>query len=50
MNSALRTQLIEAGLQPVVGDTSVEAPNMSATDPADDPGCAPTELLTGRSA
>ena len=50
MNSALRNQLIEAGIQPVVGDASIEGPDVSATRPADDPGCAPMELLTGRTA
>ncbi len=47
INSSLRNQLIEAGLRPVVSDASIEAPDVSATRPSDDPGCAPTELLTG---
>ena len=51
MNGALRNQLIEAGLQPIVGDASIEAPaDVSAQGPPDDPGCAPIELLTGHSA
>ncbi len=51
MNTSLRNQLIEAGLRPVVGDASMEPPDSSAalsSNDDDDAGCAPTELLTGR--
>ena len=46
INMSLRNQLVEAGLQPVVGDASLETPDLSAAHSSDDAGCAPTELLT----
>ena len=46
INTSLRNQLVEAGLQPVVGDASLETPDLSAAHSSDDAGCAPTERLT----
>ena len=53
INTSLRNQLIEAGLQPVVGHASLEPPDSSTAlsfKNDDDAGCAPTELLTGPTA
>ena len=45
-NVSLRYQLIEAGLQPVVGNPTTEHPDLSAARSSDDGGCAPHELVT----
>ena len=45
-NVSLRNQLIEAGLQPMVGEAATEHPDLSAARSSDDGGCAPHELVT----
>ena len=45
-NASLRTQLLEAGLRPVVGASAPEHQVPGSERSSDDGGCAPRELLT----
>ena len=46
INTSLRSHLIEAGLQPVVGESATEAQRISVTRLSDTGGCVPRELST----
>ena len=48
-NATLRSQIIEAGLQPEDTTSTTERPNLSAVRSSDHGGCAPSTIETERS-